>query len=115
MSPQALEMHWKSSAEAKQQHAFTEDASSVADGGLALTMMSLPVWVDIPIHTETTAAPADQLRATPSAEEGCQSWEDSLMVCGDSQQSPSQSSTDATSGILETLLSQSFCCLTLHQ
>ena len=108
MSLQVLEMHWKSSAEAKQQNAFTEDPSSVADGGLALTMMSLPVWVDIPLHQDIKAAPAEEQRANPSietlnlyAEDGRQHLEDDLMVRDeDSQRSFSHNFTDAASGTL---------------
>ena len=107
MSLQALELHWKSSAKAKQQQAFTEDASSVSDGGPAWTTMSLPVWVDIPLHPEVIEPPADQQTATLSTAglslsvgDSCQPDEDDVMMCdGDGQESPSESITDAASGV----------------
>lgn len=107
LSLQALELHWKSNAKAKQQQAFTEDASSVSDGGPAWTTTSLPVWVDVPLHQVVIEAPADQQTASLSTEglslsveENCQPDEDDVMMCdGDGQESPSESITDATSGI----------------
>lgn len=88
-------MHWKRSAKAKQQQMFTEDASSVPDGGLTTDTMSLPVWVDMPLHYkavsrshgEQEASAGDQDMSLVLADDNSQACNDHLMQCDEPCQS----------------------------
>ena len=88
-------MHWKRSAKAKQQQMFTEDASSVLDGGLTTATMSLPVWVDMPLHYKAVSmsdgepeASAGDVDMSPAlADDHSQACNDHLMQCDEPCQS----------------------------